>query len=154
MTFEEVLRFFDLTPLDFKMIIVMMIIFYLFYRLSTVYFFAPILNIVEAKEYLTAGVLEESARLRKKADEIFKECSEEELRCRIKAVEEKIKMLSEVKEKASLNIKKAQEEAENILAEGREALKKEAEEVKQKLNKDISNIAAEAFSKLGSYSLN
>lgn len=110
--------------------------------------FKPFLNLVDRRDMLTRGAIEEAHELEDKVKAIIEEYDLKLNEARDIAIEERNKLILEGQTVAGEVIGKAREETGVLLEEAKTKLEAETKEIKEKIKGDIDELATDIASKV------
>ena len=110
--------------------------------------FKPFLNLVDRRDKLTRGAIEEAQALEARVEEIIAEYDVKLNEARALAIEERNKIILEGQTVADSIIGKAREETGVILADAKTKLEADTQEIKEKIKGDIDELAGDIASKV------
>ncbi|MCK5392211.1 MAG: ATP synthase F0 subunit B [Deltaproteobacteria bacterium] len=110
--------------------------------------FKPFLNLVDRRDKLTRGAIEEAQALEVRVEEIIEEYDVKLNEARALAVEERNKIILEGQTVADSIIGKAREETEVILEDAKIKLEADTQEIKEKIKGDIDELAEDIASRV------
>ena len=139
----EILATFDLEPTDFYMILIGIVAFTVYWKVSESVLFGPLLKLFEEREAATVGAQEGATETLEEADKLESVYEESIAEARREAVSERAKVLSESGKKASVIVMEAETAAKEKIEKGREELAALESELRGKLNNDVESLADE-----------
>ncbi len=110
--------------------------------------FKPFLNLMDRRDKLTRGAIEEAKELEEKVAHIIEEYDAKLAEARSLAVEERNKIVQEGQSAADDILSKAREETSELLHEAKHKLEAETEEIKNKVKTDVDDIAQDIASRV------
>ena len=110
--------------------------------------FKPFLNLVDRRDMLTRGAIEEAHELEDKVKAIIEEYDLKLNEARDLAIEERNKLIIEGQTVATEVIGRAREETGVLLEEAKTKLEAETKEIKEKIKGDIDELATDIASKV------
>jgi F-type H+-transporting ATPase subunit b len=110
--------------------------------------FKPFLNLVDRRDMLTRGAIEEAHELEEKVKAIIEEYDLKLDEARVLAAQERSKLVLEGQKVAGEIIGKAREEAGVFLEEAKVKLEADTKEIKEKIKGDIDELAIDIASKV------
>ncbi len=110
--------------------------------------FKPFLNLVDRRDMLTRGAIEEAHELEEKVKVIIEEYDLKLDEARALAAQERSKLVLEGQKVAGEIIGKAREEAGVFLEEAKAKLEADTKEIKEKIKGDIDELATDIASKV------
>lgn len=110
--------------------------------------FQPFLKLMDRRDRLTRGTMEEARELEAKVKSIIEEYETRLADARSHAQEERMSIVKEAQDAATGIISKAREENASLIEDARKKLEAEAESIKQKLSGDVELLAKEISSKI------
>lgn len=110
--------------------------------------FKPFLNLVDRRDMLTRGAIEEAHELEDKVKAIIEEYDQKLSEARTLAVEERNKLVLEGQAVAGEILGKAREETGVLLEDAKAKLEADTKEIKDNIKGDIDGLAADIASKV------
>ena len=110
--------------------------------------FKPFLNLVDRRDKLTRGAIEEAHELEDKVKAIIEEYDSKLSEARTLAVEERNKLIQEGQNVAQEIIGEARNETSALLDEAKVKLEADTKEIKEKIKGDIDSLAGEIATKV------
>lgn len=110
--------------------------------------FKPFLNLVDRRDKLTRGAIEEAHELEEKVKSIIEEYDAKLKEARDVAAEERNKLIAEGQAVSSEIIGKAREESSSLLHEAKIKLEADTKQIKEKIKGDIDGLAQDIASKV------
>ena len=110
--------------------------------------FKPFLNLVDRRDKLTRGAIEEAHELEDKVKAIIEEYDSKLNEARTLAVEERNKLIQEGQNVAQEIIGEARNETSALLDEAKVKLEADTKEIKEKIKNDIDSLAGEIATKV------
>jgi len=110
--------------------------------------FKPFINLVDRRDKLTRGAIEEAHELEDKVKALIKEYDVKLNEARALAIEERNKIILEGQNVAGEIISKAREETGAVLEEAKTKLEADTKEIKESIKGDIDGLAEDVASKV------
>ena len=110
--------------------------------------FKPFIELIDKREKLTKGALQEAKELEDKVKGIILEYEAKLNEARVQAQEERNKIVKEAETAANGIISKAREETAGLIDEAKKKLESETQVIKEKLMGDVQILAKEIASKV------
>lgn len=110
--------------------------------------FKPFLNLVDRRDKLTRGAIEEAHELEDKVKAIIEEYDAKLNEARDLAIEERNKLILEGQNVAGEILTKAREETGSLLDEAKAKLEADTKEIKDNIKGDIDGLAGDVASKV------
>jgi len=110
--------------------------------------FKPFIELIDKREKLTKGALNEAKELEEKVKDIIHEYEAKLNEARVLAQEERNKIVKEAETAANGIISKAREETAGLVEEAKKKLESETQVIKEKLKGDVQVLAKEIASKI------
>jgi F-type H+-transporting ATPase subunit b len=110
--------------------------------------FKPFLNLVDRRDKLTRGAIEEAQELEERVKEIIAEYDVKLNEARALAIEERNKIILEGQAVADNIIGKAREETSVILEDAKTKLEADTQEIREKLKGDVDGLAEDIASRV------
>jgi F-type H+-transporting ATPase subunit b len=117
------------------------------YILNTLVF-KPFLNLMDRRDKLTRGAVEEAKELEEKVVQIIDEYEAKLAEARVLAVEERNKIVHEGEKVAEGILSKTREETSGLLQEAKHKLEADTLEIKNKVKSDVDSIAKDIASRV------
>ena len=137
----------DLLSVNYTLFIQIAIFLIAIYILNKLVF-KPFLGLVDRRDKLTRGALEEAHELEEKVKAIIEEYDSKLSEARTLAVEERNKLIQEGQNVAQEIIGEARNEASALLDEAKVKLEADTKEIKEKIKGDIDGLAGEIATKV------
>jgi len=147
-TLEAVLAVFTLTPIDLYMILICAVLFVGFWKLADKVIFAPFLQLHEAREEATHGASESATTQTAEAEKLTLEYESELTETRVEAMQKKLALLKEARDKAQEIISAAENDARLFLQRERQGLKDQQADLLRQLSGDVDTLAASIVERL------
>ena len=128
----------------FIQIIIFLIAIYILNKLV----FKPFLSLVDRRDKLTRGAIDEAHELEERVKEIIEEYEEKLSEARALAIEERNKLVQEGQSVAQEIIGAARSETSELLHEAKTKLESDTKEIKEKIKGDIDGLASDIASKV------
>lgn len=126
----------------FIQIVIFLIAIYILNKLM----FKPFLNLMDRRDKLTRGAIEEAKELEEKVVHIIEEYDAKLTEARALAAQERNKIVQEGQSVANDIVNKAREETSALLHEAKQKLESESKEIKSKVKSDVDSIAKDIAS--------
>ena len=110
--------------------------------------FKPFLNLVDRRDMLTRGAIEEAHELEDKVKSIIEEYDQKLSEARVLAIEERNKLVLEGQAVATEILGKAREETGALLEDAKAKLEADTKEIKNNIKGDIDGLASDIASKV------
>ncbi|MEQ9619462.1 MAG: ATP synthase F0 subunit B [Deltaproteobacteria bacterium] len=110
--------------------------------------FKPFIKLIDRREKLTRGAIEEARELEEKVKEIIEEYDAKLSEARARAQEERTKILREAETAAEGIISEARQEASGVIEEAKSKLEADTGRIKEKLKGDVELLARDIASKI------
>ncbi len=110
--------------------------------------FKPFLNLMDRRDKLTRGAIEEAKELEEKVAHIIEEYDAKLVEARSLAVEERNKIVQEGQNVADGILSKAREETSELLQDAKGKLEADTQEIKDKVKSDVDDIARDIASRV------
>ncbi len=146
----ELLKTFDLTPLDAQMILVWAVAFVILWQILARVLFGPYLKLVETRDAQTTGAEDNAKSLTAKADELMLKYEDRITQARIAGMKEKNETLSKARTEAQAITEQADAKAQEKIQKSREELNARLATLKSELERDCESMAASITEKLRS----
>jgi len=137
----------DILSVD-KTVVIQMVIFLASIFILNSLLFKPLLLLVDKREQLTTGTIEEAKKLEEKVGQIIEEYNSKLNEARARALEERNETRRQAQVLHEEMIKKAREEAQALLEEAKQKLELETREIKGKIRSDVETIARDMASRI------
>ncbi len=137
----------DILSVD-KTVVIQMVIFLASIFILNSLLFKPLLGLVDKREQLTTGTIEEAKKLEEKVGQIIEEYNSKLNEARARALEERNETRRQAQVLHEEMIKKAREEAQALLEEAKHKLELETREIKGKIRSDVETIARDMASRI------
>jgi F-type H+-transporting ATPase subunit b len=137
----------DILSVD-KTVVIQMVIFLASIFILNSLLFKPLLGLVDKREQLTIGTIEEAKKLEEKVGQIIEEYNSKLNEARARALEERNETRRQAQVLHEEMIKKAREEAQALLEEAKHKLELETSEIKGKIRSDVETIARDMASRI------
>ncbi|HWP93617.1 MAG TPA: ATP synthase F0 subunit B [Thermodesulfobacteriota bacterium] len=137
----------DILSVD-KTVVIQMVIFLASIFILNSLLFKPLLGLVDKREQLTTGTIEEAKKLEEKVGQIIEEYNSKLNEARARALEERNETRRQAQVLHEEMIKKAREEAQALLEEAKHKLELETSEIKGKIRSDVETIARDMASRI------
>ncbi len=144
----EILALFDLSVLDFQMILVCAVIFYIYTVIASKTLFGPLLKLYEAREQATVGAESSASESLLEAENLEKEYEAQITEARIQAMQEKLEILSIASKDANETLGKAEDAARDEIVSARAKLEESREKLRSELFQDADAMAQELAKEL------
>ncbi len=131
-----------------KTVFIQMAIFLIAIYILNKLVFKPFLNLMDRRDKLTRGAIEEAKELEEKVVQIIDEYEAKLAEARVLAVEERNKIVQEGEKVAEGILSKAREETSGLLQEAKHKLEADTLEIKNKVKSDVDAIAKDIASTL------
>ncbi|MFI5323307.1 MAG: ATP synthase F0 subunit B [Thermodesulfobacteriota bacterium] len=110
--------------------------------------FKPFIELIDRREKLTKGALNEAKEVEEKVKDIIREYETKINEARVVALEERSKIVKEAETAANGIISQAREETAGLVEEAKHKLETETQAIKEKLKGDVQILAKEIASKI------
>ena len=110
--------------------------------------FKPFLNLMDRRDKLTRGAIEEAKELEEKVVHIIKEYDSKLAEARVLAIEERNKIVHEGQTAAEGILARAREETTELLKDAKSKLEADTQEIKNKVKSDVHAIAKDIASRV------
>lgn len=147
-TFTKILKTFDLVPFDVLMIGVTVVLFLLLWAGLAKGLFLPYMALLAEREASTSGAEESAATVLKSADELRREYDAKLLEARVRTLKEKAAALDVTKQQAGEVVKKAEEDAQEILRSARWEMAQKVDATKAEAFRDADRLAEQIAQKV------
>lgn len=137
----------DLLSVD-KTVVIQIVIFIAAIFILNALVFKPFIRLIDRREKLTRGAIEEARELEEKVKEILEEYDAKLGEARAQAQEERSKILREAETASEGIIAKARQEAAGVIEEAKTKLEADTVRIKEKLKADVELLAREIASKI------
>ena len=137
----------DLLSVD-KTVFIQIIIFIAAIFILNTLVFKPFIKLIDRREKLTRGAIDEARELEEKVKEIIEEYDAKLVEARAQAQEERSKILREAETASEGIISKARQEAVGIIEEAKTKLEADTGRIKEKLKGDVELLAKDIASKI------
>jgi len=137
----------DLLSVNYT-VLIQIVIFLLAIFILNKLVFKPFLNLVDRRDKLTRGAIEEAQELEVRVKDIIEEYDVKLNEARALAIEERNKIILEGQTVADKIIGKAREETEVILEDAKTKLEADTQEIKEKIKGDIDGLAEDIASRV------
>ncbi len=137
----------DLLSVNYTVFIQIVIFLIAIYILNKLVF-KPFLNLVDRRDKLTRGAIDEAHELEEKVKAIIEEYDSKLSEARALAVEERNKLVQEGQSVAQEIIGEARSETSALLHEAKIKLESDTKEIKEKIKGDIDGLASDIASKV------
>lgn len=137
----------DLLSVNYTVFIQVIIFIAAIFILNTLVF-QPFLKLMDRRDRLTKGTMEEARELEARVKAIIEEYEARLADARTHAQEERSRIVKEAQDAATGIVSKAREETSSLIDEAKKKLEAEAESIKQKLGGDVETLAKEISSKI------
>ena len=145
---NEILKMFDLTPLDLKMIAVWAVAFVVLWKLMGRFFILPYMRLVEAREAATIAARETAVELTRSADELQLEYDRRISSERGRFLQQKQESLDRVKAEADSILESAERDSRQYRDAFRGELQRELQDLKSAAASQTGSVAAMLVEKL------
>lgn len=145
---ENFLKTFDLELLEFQLILVVIPIFYVFWRLMHKMVFMPFLELTELREARTSGAESSAADIIREAEAANAEFEQKILDARIDAMKMKLGEVQASKDQANKILAEASSKSKSDLEASRAAILEKQENLRKSLNDSVGDLAKEIASKI------
>jgi len=126
----------------FIQIVIFLIAIYILNKLV----FEPFLNLIDRRDKLTRGAMEEAKEFEEKVAHIIEEYDAKLAEARVFAVEERNKIVQEGQSVAEGILTQAREETTELLKDAKSKLEADTQEIKNKVKSDVDTIAKDIAS--------
>ena len=137
----------DLLSVNYTVFIQLVIFLLAIYILNKLVF-KPFINLVDRRDKLTRGAIEEAHELEEKVKAIIEEYDLKLSEARSLAIDERNKIIQEGQNVAGEIIGKAREETGVLMDEAKTKLEADTKEIKEKIKGDIDSLAGDIASKV------
>ena len=137
----------DILKID-KTVIFQIVIFVAAIFILTSILFKPLFQLVDKREQLTTGAIEEANALRQRTDEIIDEYNSKLQEARLEASEERNKIRNETNKAADEIIKKTRDQAQTLLNEAKDKLELERLEKERMIEPEIKSLGRKVASQI------
>lgn len=137
----------DLLSVNYTVFIQIIIFLIAIYILNK-FVFKPFINLVDRRDKLTRGAIEEAHELEEKVKAIIEEYDVKLNEARAVAVEERNKLIQEGQNVSQEIIGEARNETGALLDEAKIKLEADTKEIKEKIKNDIDGLAGDIASKI------
>ncbi|MCB0333672.1 MAG: hypothetical protein KDD55_09255 [Bdellovibrionales bacterium] len=144
----EILALFDLSVLDFQMILVCAVVFYLYTVIASKTLFGPLMKLYEAREQATIGAESSASETIREAESLEQEYGAQLTEARIQAMQEKLEILSIATKDASGILGTAENTARDEILSARQSLEASREKLRAELFQDADAMAQELAGEL------
>ncbi|MCL4244053.1 MAG: ATP synthase F0 subunit B [Candidatus Dadabacteria bacterium] len=110
--------------------------------------FQPFLKLMDRRDRLTKGTMEEAKDLEARVKSIIEEYEARLADARAHAQEERTRIVREAQDAATGIVSKAREETSSLIEDAKKKLEAESEAIKQKLSGDVELLAKDISSKI------
>ena len=110
--------------------------------------FKPFINLIDRRDKLTRGAIEEAKELEEKVAHIIEEYDAKLAEARAQAIEERNKIVQEGQNAAEDILSKAREETSELLKEAKGKLEADTQEIKTKVKSDVDDIGRDIASRV------
>lgn len=110
--------------------------------------FKPFIRLIDRRDKLTRGAIEEAGELEKKVKEIIEEYGVKLSEARALAQEERTQIIREAEKASEGIISKARQEASGVIEEAKTKLEADTGKIKEKLKGDVELLAKDIASKI------
>lgn len=110
--------------------------------------FKPFMSLMDQRDKLTRGALEEARDLEAKVAEITKDYDTKLAEARAQALEERNKIVHEGQQVADGIVSRSREETNALLHQAKEKLEADTEEIKNKVKSDVDSIGQDIASRV------
>ncbi len=137
----------DLLSVNYTVFIQIVIFLIAIYILNKL-IFKPFIGLVDRRDKLTRGAIDEAHELEEKVKEIIEEYDAKLSEARALAIEERNKLVQEGQGVAQEIIGAARSETSELLHEAKNKLESDTKEIKEKIKGDIDGLASDIASKV------
>lgn len=137
----------DLLSVNYTMFIQIVIFLIALYVLNK-FVFKPFLELVDRRDKLTRGAIDEAKELEEKVARIIEEYDAKLAEAKAQAAQERNKIVHEGQQVADGIITRSREETSALLHEAKQKLEKDTEEIKNKVKSDVDNIGRDIASRV------
>lgn len=137
----------DLLSVD-RTVVIQIVIFIASIFILNALVFRPFIRLIDRREKLTKGAIEEARELEEKVKEIIEEYDAKLGEARAQAQEERSKILREAETASEGIIAKARQEAAGVIEEAKTKLEADTGRIKEKLKGDVELLAKDIASKI------
>ena len=138
---SEILKSFDLVPLDAIMIAVSAALFVVLWKTLGKALFEPYVALVEARESATIGANDTAYAERAKASALYEDYEQKLMSARVAAMEKKLSAISKAKEEADGLVEKAEDAAQELVRSVRWEMAKSVDELRTKAFGEVDALA-------------
>lgn len=138
---EDILRTFDLTPLDAQMILICAVLFVGLVSLLRRNLFSPYLVLLEARENATSGAYKQVEQIKAQSENLNNEYDTQMVDERVAAMKVKLSKIAASKREAQNIIEKAQNNAEQIIKESRASLRQELDVLRKESLQEVQELS-------------
>lgn len=147
-TLEAALAIFTLAPIDLYMILACALFFFGFWQLADKVLFSPFLKLHEAREQATYGASESATTQNAEADKLTLDYESELTETRIEAMQKKLALLKEARDKAQEIVSAAENDARLFLQQERQGLKDQQANLLRELSGEVDTLASSIVERL------
>ncbi len=142
-TYEKILQFVDLKPIDVPMIAICAVLFVLLWRYLARVLFVPYLEVVESREAKTTGAVDTVRDIRTRCATLNQEIDSRLNEARVTAMQKKISALNKAKQESAKIVERAQAAADELLHKARLEQEQNIKQVRSELLQKVEALTTE-----------
>jgi len=146
--FEETLALFTLSPIDFYMILLCAVLFFLFLKLADKLLFTPFVKLYEAREQATEGAGQLATSQSTEAEKLTAQYETELTEARIESMQKKLSVLKEARDSAQSILSAAESDVRAFLNTEREKQKEQQEKLLDRLSGEVETLSSSIVERL------
>lgn len=145
---EEILRNFDLVPLDLPMILAGALLFVALWQLLDKEFFGPLKGLVEARENATSGAEHQAKQIIEQSENLIADYNRSIASARAEAARKRFDALSIAKQEASRIVAEAEAEAQEKMRAARAEFSAQASQIRARLDEEAGKLSDDIVRRL------